>query len=82
LLSQLTRERRLSALRSIQSGTLYDVSHEIRTKAPGHGAEQTPFLIAALLRRPLMDNLITVVRNPVGAGQDETMSGRATCARS
>ena len=30
----LTPERRLSALRSIQTGALYDLSHEIGPKAP------------------------------------------------
>ena len=30
----LTPERRLSALRSIQTGALYDLSHEISPKAP------------------------------------------------
>ncbi len=30
----LTPERRLSALRSIQTGALYDLSHEISPKRP------------------------------------------------
>ncbi len=42
----LTLERRLSALRSIQSGTLYDLSHEISTKAPFMAPNQTPFLMS------------------------------------
>src|SRR5262249_13232140 len=40
----LTLERRLSALRSIQTGALYDLSHEISPKAPFLLPNQTPFL--------------------------------------
>lgn len=40
----LTLERRLSALRSIQTGALYDLSHEISPKAPYLMPNQTPFL--------------------------------------
>ena len=40
----LTPERRLSALRSIQTGALYDLSHEISPKAPYLMPNQTPFL--------------------------------------
>lgn len=40
----LTPERRLSALRSIQTGALYDLSHEISPKAPFLMPNQTPFL--------------------------------------
>ena len=40
----LTPERRLSALRSIQTGALYDLSHEISPKAPFLLPNQTPFL--------------------------------------
>jgi kynurenine formamidase len=40
----LTQERRLSALRSIQTGALYDLSHEISPKAPFLMPNQTPFL--------------------------------------
>jgi kynurenine formamidase len=40
----LTQERRLAALRSIQTGALYDLSHEISPKAPFLLPNQTPFL--------------------------------------
>jgi hypothetical protein len=40
----LTPERRLSALRSIQTSALYDLSHEISPKAPFLMPNQTPFL--------------------------------------
>ena len=40
----LTPERRLSALRSIQTGALYDLSHEISPRAPFLLPNQTPFL--------------------------------------
>jgi hypothetical protein len=40
----LTQERRLSALRSIQTGALYDLSHEINPRAPFLTPNQTPFL--------------------------------------
>ncbi len=42
----LTRERRLAALRSIHSGALYDLSHEISAKAPFMMPNQTPFLMS------------------------------------
>ncbi|MBV9828698.1 MAG: cyclase family protein [Alphaproteobacteria bacterium] len=42
----LTPERRLAALRTVQSGTLYDLSHEISANAPYMLPNQTPFLLS------------------------------------
>ena len=42
----LTPERRLSALRSMREGRVYDVSHEISTGAPFMVPNQTPFLLS------------------------------------
>ncbi|MBV8409662.1 MAG: cyclase family protein [Alphaproteobacteria bacterium] len=40
----LTQERRLAALRSIRTGALWDLSHEISPRAPFLLPNQTPFL--------------------------------------
>src|ERR1051325_7870975 len=42
----LTIERRLSALRSIHEGRVYDLSHEISPAAPFMAPNQTPFLMS------------------------------------
>jgi kynurenine formamidase len=42
----LTTERRLSALRSICEGRVYDLSHEISPGAPFMAPNQTPFLMS------------------------------------
>lgn len=42
----LTVERRLAALNSVRSGTVYDVSHEIGAGAPFMAPNQTPFLLS------------------------------------
>ena len=42
----LTVERRLAALRSVQSGRLYDLSHEISAAAPYLLPNQTPYLLS------------------------------------
>ena len=42
----LTVERRLAALRSVQSGRLYDLSHEISANAPYLLPNQTPYLLS------------------------------------
>jgi kynurenine formamidase len=42
----LTVERRLAALRSVQSGRLYDLSHEIGASAPYLLPNQTPYLLS------------------------------------
>ena len=42
----LTVERRLAALRSVQQGRVYDVSHEIGMGAPFLVPNQTPFLLS------------------------------------
>jgi kynurenine formamidase len=42
----LSPERRLAALRSIREGRVYDLSHEISTKAPFMAPNQTPFLMS------------------------------------
>jgi kynurenine formamidase len=42
----LTIERRLAALRSVQSGRLYDLSHEISANAPYLLPNQTPYLLS------------------------------------
>jgi len=42
----LTVERRLAALRSVQSGRVYDLSHEISADAPYLLPNQTPYLLS------------------------------------
>ncbi|HEV2187741.1 MAG TPA: cyclase family protein [Stellaceae bacterium] len=42
----LTQERRLSSLRSIREGRVYDLSHEISPAAPFMAPNQTPFLMS------------------------------------
>jgi kynurenine formamidase len=42
----LTQERRLSSLRSIRDGRVYDLSHEISASAPYMAPNQTPFLMS------------------------------------
>jgi len=42
----LTVERRLAALRSVQSGRVYDLSHEISANAPYLLPNQTPYLLS------------------------------------
>jgi kynurenine formamidase len=42
----LTVERRLAALRSVQTGRLYDLSHEISANAPYLLPNQTPYLLS------------------------------------
>src|SRR5215475_15255899 len=42
----LTQERRLSALHSIATGQVYDLSHEISPAAPYMAPNQTPFLLS------------------------------------
>jgi kynurenine formamidase len=42
----LSPECRLAALRSIREGRVYDLSHEISTKAPFMAPNQTPFLMS------------------------------------
>ena len=42
----LTQERRLAALRSIGTGQVYDLSHEISPAAPFMAPNQTPFLMS------------------------------------
>jgi kynurenine formamidase len=42
----LTVERRLAALRSVQSGRVYDLSHEIGANAPYLLPNQTPYLLS------------------------------------
>ena len=42
----LTVERRLAALRSVQTGRLYDLSHEISADAPYLLPNQTPYLLS------------------------------------
>lgn len=42
----LTVERRLAALRSVQSGRIYDLSHEIGANAPYLLPNQTPYLLS------------------------------------
>lgn len=42
----LTVERRLAALRSVQSGQVYDLSHEISANAPYLLPNQTPYLLS------------------------------------
>ena len=42
----LTVEKRLAALRSVQQGRIYDVSHEISMNAPFMVPNQTPFLMS------------------------------------
>jgi kynurenine formamidase len=42
----LTVERRLAALRSVQSGRIYDLSHEIGADAPYLLPNQTPYLLS------------------------------------
>jgi len=42
----LTIEKRLSALRSVREGRMYDVSHEISARAPFMAPNQTPFLLS------------------------------------
>ena len=42
----LTVERRLAALRSVQTGRLYDLSHEISAAAPYLLPNQTPYLLS------------------------------------
>jgi len=42
----LTVERRLAALRSVQAGRIYDLSHEIGTNAPYLLPNQTPYLLS------------------------------------
>jgi len=44
----LTTERRLSALRSICEGRVYDLSHEISPGAPFMAPNQTPFLMMSI----------------------------------
>jgi kynurenine formamidase len=42
----LTQERRLSSLRSVREGRVYDLSHEISPAAPFMAPNQTPFLMS------------------------------------
>src|SRR4051794_22030427 len=42
----LTVERRLRALRSVQSGQVFDLSHEISADAPYLLPNQTPYLLS------------------------------------
>ncbi len=42
----LTREKRLTALRSIREGRVYDISHVIGQDAPFMAPNQTPFLLS------------------------------------
>ena len=42
----LTVERRLAALRSVRSGRVYDLSHEIGADAPYMLPNQTPYLLS------------------------------------
>ena len=42
----MTVERRLAALRSVQTGRLYDLSHEISAAAPYLLPNQTPYLLS------------------------------------
>ncbi len=42
----LTAERRLTALRSVRDGHIYDLSHEISAGAPYMAPNQTPFLLS------------------------------------
>jgi len=46
----LTVERRLAALRSVQTGRLYDLSYEISASAPYLLPNQTPYLFSGPLK--------------------------------
>jgi kynurenine formamidase len=65
----LTVERRLAALRSVEQGRMYDVSHEIGMNAPFMVPNQTPFLMSiwASWRDSIRRRRLTGALNDAGA---------------
>jgi kynurenine formamidase len=65
----LTVEKRLAALRSVEQGRMYDVSHEISMNAPFMVPKQTPFLMSiwASWRDSIRRRRLTGALNDAGA---------------
>ena len=65
----LTVEKRLAALRSVEQGRIYDVSHEISMDAPFMVPNQTPFLMSiwASWRDSIRRRRLTGALNDAGA---------------
>jgi kynurenine formamidase len=65
----LTVEKRLAALRSVEHGRMYDVSHEISMNAPFLVPNQTPFLMSiwASWRDSIRRRRLTGALNDAGA---------------
>src|SRR5271155_5516220 len=65
----LTVEKRLAALRSVEQGRMYDVSHEISMDAPFMVPNQTPFLMSiwASWRDSIRRRRLTGALNDAGA---------------
>lgn len=64
----LTVERRLAALRSVEAGRIYDLSHEISARAPYLLPNQTPYLLSiwASFRDSIKRRRSTGARNDAG----------------